>query len=50
MGVRSVKDAILDHHILDAFESKHYSSAIFLDVKEACDRVWPIPPTKIIPA
>jgi len=27
-------------HILDAFEIKHYSSAIFLDVKEAFDRVW----------
>jgi len=27
-------------HILDAFENKQYSSAIFLDVKEAFDRVW----------
>ncbi|KAH8295978.1 hypothetical protein KR018_005336, partial [Drosophila ironensis] len=27
-------------HILTAFENKQYSSAIFLDVKEAFDRVW----------
>jgi len=27
-------------HILGAFENKQYSSAVFLDAKEAFDRVW----------